>query len=284
MVRLAGTLNFFGPIESYAYNTVSHEPMRILLFGLLLATAIASCRRPSTRLKETLTPVPNLPDYSRYLKAGDEVVAIGNEPAWSLTINPTKNTLRFKAPTGDPINTSAPDRITDPNGSFRYTAEVESGRLTAIFRPDSCVDPTSGQRYDYRVDVTVGGKSYSGCGLSLRQVALLQNNWALTELNGRPLSAEGAGRDLPRLEIALSEGRVTGTTGCNRLSGPIKADARQLMLGPLATTRMACSDERGRLESDFLRALQQPLAYRIGDGKLTLLRDKTTVLVFKKAD
>jgi heat shock protein HslJ len=257
--------------------------MRILLFGLLLAIATVSCRRPSTRLRETLTPIPNIPDYSRYLKAGDDVVAIGNEPAWSLTINPTKNTLRFRAPTGEPINTSAPERITDPNGSFRYTAEVESGRLIAIFRPDNCIDATSGQQFDYHVDVTVQGKSYTGCGLSLRQVALLQDNWVLTELNGKPISV-GTGRERPRLEISLDEGRVTGTTGCNRLNGPIKADTHHLLIGPLATTRMACLEETGKLEGDFLKALQQPLTYRIGEGRLTLLRDKTIVLVFIKAD
>jgi len=258
--------------------------MRILLAGLILATALVSCRRPSARIKETLTPVPNLPDYSRYLKAGDDVLAVGNEPAWTLTINPTKNTLRFKSSTGEPLTTTAPDRISDPNGGFRYTAGVESGRLTAIFRPDSCVDATLGQQYDYRVDLTVRGKSYTGCGVSLRQIAQLQDTWELTELNGRPISAEGTGRERPRLEIALSEGRVTGTTGCNRLSGPIKADTRHLLLGPLVTTRMACSAETGQLEGDFLKALQQPLTYQIGDGKLTLLRDKTTMLVLKKAD
>ncbi len=260
------------------------NPMRILLVGLLLVTAIASCRRPSMRIKETLTPVPNLPDYSRYLKAGDEVVAIGNEPAWTLTINPAKNALRFKTPTGEPVNTSVPDRISDPNGSFRYTAEVESGRLVAIFRPDSCIDPASGQQYDYRVDVTVRGKSYTGCGLSLGQLTRLQNNWALTELNGRPINAGAVGRERPRLEIALSEGRVSGTTGCNRLNGPIKADTHQLLFGPLVTTRMACLDETGKLESDFLKVLQQPLTYQIGEGKLTLLRSGSPVLVFRKVD
>ncbi|MDB5243989.1 MAG: hypothetical protein JWP57_4615 [Spirosoma sp.] len=258
--------------------------MRILLFGLLLATVLVSCRRPSTRLKETLTPVPNLPDYSRYLKAGDEVVAIGDEPAWTLMINPTKNTLRFKTAAGEAVNTSSPDRITDLNGDFRYQAEVESERLTAIFRPDSCIDPASGQQYDYRVDVTVRGKSYTGCGLSLQQFARLQDNWVLIELNGKPISTGELGRERPRLEIALSEGRVTGTTGCNRFNGSIKVDTRRLLLGPLVTTKMACLDETGRLEGDFLKALQQPLTYLIGENKLTLLRSKSPVLVFKKRD
>ena len=263
--------------------------MRILIVGLLLATA--ACRRPSSQIKATLTPTTvnsqqpaELPDYTRHLRAGNELVAMGNEPFWSLTINPSKNTMRFKTPDGDSINAPVPERITDPDGSFRYTAEVESGRLTVIFQPDSCVDSMSGQRFDHRADVTVRGKNYAGCGMSLRQVALLQDIWVLTELNGKAVPAGGAGRERPRLEIMLTEDRVTGTTGCNRLNGRVRADTRQIQFGPLATTKMACPNAAGTTESDFLTALDKPLGYQVGEGKLTLLRDGASVLVFKKVD
>lgn len=260
--------------------------MRILLFGLLLM--VTACRRPSSQIRSTLTPVnsPAEPaDYSRYLKAGDEVVALGHEPSWSLTINSSKNILRFKTPTGDSITTPVPDRITDPTGGFRYSAEVESGRISAIFRPDSCVDALSGQRFDYRVDVTVRGKSYVGCGVSLRQLALLQDIWVLTELNGKPVPATGSGRERPRLEFRLTEGRVSGTTGCNRLNGTVKADTRQIQFGPLATTRMACPDDSSQLEANFLKGLQtKPLQYQVGEGKLTLLSNNGFLMSFKKVD
>lgn len=260
--------------------------MRILLFGFLLI--VTACRRPSSQIKSTLTPVDSpaeLTDYSRYLKAGDEVVALGNEPFWSLTINPSKNILRFKTPSGDSITTPVPDRITDPTGGFRYTAEVESGRISAIFRPDSCVDTMSGQRFDYRVDVALRGKRYAGCGVSLRQVTLLQDIWVLTELNGKPVSITGSGRERPRLEFMLTEGRVAGTTGCNRLSGSVRADTRQIQFGPLVTTRMACLDDSSHLEADFLKGLQaKPLRYQVGEGKLTLLSNNVSLMTFKKVD
>ena len=263
--------------------------MRVLLIGLLLATI--ACRRPSSQIKATLTPTTvnsqqpaELPDYSPYLKAGDELVAMGNEPFWSLRINPSKNTMRFKTPDGDSINTAVPERITDPDGTFRYVADVEAGKLTAIFRPDSCVDSMSGQRFDYRAVVTVRGRNYVGCGLSLGQVALLQDIWVLTEQNGKPVSAGGTRREVPRLEITLTEGRVTGTTGCNRLNGRVKADTRRIQFGPLVTTKMACLDDAGTTEGDFLTALREPLTYRVGEGRLTLLRDNAPVLVFRKVD
>lgn len=272
------------------------------LYVLLFVLLIAACRRPSTRLAGTLTPTgqpnppisttigtANLPDYGRYLKAGDELVAQGNEPFWSLTINPSKGIMRFKTVNGDSISAPVPERIPDDNNAFRYDApatnsSAQSGRLTARFRTDSCVDTVSGQRYDYRVDVTAGGKTYSGCGVSLRQVALLQDIWVLTDFGGRKITAGGPRNELPRLEISLTEGRVMGTTGCNRLSGPVKADSRQIQFGPLVTTKMACSDEIGRFEGDFLETLSQALTYRVADGKLTLLRDGKPVMIFKKVD
>ncbi|MBC3784135.1 META domain-containing protein [Spirosoma utsteinense] len=260
--------------------------MRILLFGLLLA--VTACRRPSSQIKSTLTPVSSSSepaDYSRYLKAGDEVVALGSKPIWSLTINPSKNTMRFKTPDGDSINTPVPDRITDSNGGFRYTADLASGRLLAIFRPDSCVDALSGQRFDYRVDVTAQGKHYVGCGVSLRQMTLLQDIWVLTELNGKPVSADSEGRERPRLEFMLTEGRVTGTTSCNRLSGSVRADSRQLQFGPLITTKMACLNDSGNLENEFLQGLQtQSLSYQVGERQLTLLRNNVSLMTFKKVD
>ena len=149
--------------------------MRIFLFSLILLTA--ACHRPSKQLAEMLTPAnqPEISDYSQFLKAGDELIAKGNEPFWSLSINSSKGSMRFKALNGDSINTPVPERQSDSDGTFRYTAQTESGRINVVFRPDSCVDSMSGQRYDYRVNVDVRGKNYAGCGVSLRQVALLQD-------------------------------------------------------------------------------------------------------------
>ncbi len=261
---------------------------------LLLATA---CRRPSTQISSTLTPspadsaksvskttMPEIASYTRYLKAGDELMAIGNEPSWSLTINPSKNYLRFKTPGADSISVPMPQRNVDSNGRIRFTAETGQGILTALFRPDSCIDTMSGQQFDYHVDVTYKGKTYAGCGASLRELSLLNDIWVLQTLHGQPISKSAGQGELPRLEIQLTEGRVTGTTGCNRLMGPVQADSRQIKFGSLAITRMACPGEVARLEGDFLEALNLPLTYDVADGNLTLLNDGKPVMTFKKSD
>ena len=258
--------------------------MRTALLGLLLLTA--ACRRPSTQFASMLTPANQvtITDYSQQLKSGDDLIAIGNNPAWSLTLNSSKNSLRFKGANGDSLTTPVPERQADSDGIFRYSTGTESNRINIIFRPDSCVDKLSGQRYDYRVEVDFRGKNYVGCGASLRQLSLLSDIWELTDLQGTPIVAGGPRREAPRLEISLSEGRVTGTTGCNRFNGTIKADTRQILFGPLATTRMACDSNFAHLESKFLGGLANPLTYRIGEGQLTFLSKGKPLMAFKKVD
>ncbi|GAB3704252.1 hypothetical protein GCM10027592_35380 [Spirosoma flavus] len=231
-----------------------------------------------------LTPAPIPADYSKYIKAGDELVAYGNDPSWTLTVNPSKGMLRFKAPGKDSIETNVPERQNDSDGVLRYNIPVDAGHMNVLFRPDSCVDKKTNNRLDYRVEVDLRGKNYVGCGVSLRQVATLQDIWVLTEFQGKPVSAGGPRNELPRLEISLTEGRVTGTTGCNQLSGPVIADTHLISFGPLATTKMACMGPVGELEKAFLNALATPLTYQIGQGKLMLLRDGKVQMVFKKVD
>lgn len=256
--------------------------MRTLLVCLLLL--VAACRRPSTQFASMLSPISELADYSRYLKSGDELVALGNDPVWSLRINPSKGNMVFKAAKEDSLTMPIPERQTDSDGVFRYHAKAESGSFNVVFRPDSCVDAVSKQRYDYRVQVDVGGKNYVGCGVSLQKVALLQDIWVLTDFQGRSIKPGGPRNESPRLEISLTEGRVTGTTGCNRISGTVKADTRQIQFGPMVMTKMACAGEVGTFENTFLNALVQPLAYQVAEGKLSFFQNGKQLMSFKKVD
>ena len=256
--------------------------MRIVLFSMLLL--VAACRRPSTQFAAMLTPVREPANYSSYLKAGDELLAVGSKPAWLLRVNPSKNQLFFKLTGGDSITTVLPERQSEADGVIRYAAKTESSQLAIQFKPDSCVDAVTGQPYDYRVQVEIGGKNYVGCGVSLQKVTLLQDIWVLTEFQGQAIKPEANRREVPRLEISLTESRVTGTTGCNRLSGTVKADTRQILFSPLITTKMACAGIAGEFEGKFLTALADPLAYQVKDGRLTLLHSNEVLMVFKKVD
>jgi heat shock protein HslJ len=267
------------------------------LFLCLLVLAVA-CRRPSSQLRATLTPTDSaklltstklasyneLPDYSRHLMAGNQLIAMGYEPDWSLIVNPSHNQLRFRFSATDSVVSQVPERLVDPDGSFRYNAKIGDDQLRVLFALDSCIDKRSGKRLDYRVEISFRSKTYSGCGISLQKLALLQDNWVLTMLGDKPIKATETRNEVPRLEISLTEGRVTGTTGCNRLSGPVRADTRRIRFGALVTTRMACLGEGSQLESAFVKALDAPLTYQVGDSKLIFFRNDEPVMTFKKVD
>jgi putative lipoprotein len=69
-----------------------------------------------------------------------------------------------------------------------------------------------------------------------------------------------------------SSGRVTGSGGCNRISGSFESSSRgRLLFGPLIHTQMACPSIE--VEAAFLRALSATRRYRIVNRRLELQDD-----------
>lgn len=74
-----------------------------------------------------------------------------------------------------------------------------------------------------------------------------------------------------RASLRFSGGRLSGSGGCNRLTGTYTArDDGSLSIGQVATTRMACAPETDAVERSVLAALDVAAGYRIGDGSLHL--------------
>lgn len=66
--------------------------------------------------------------------------------------------------------------------------------------------------------------------------------------------SEGADpRSLPRLEF-VREGRLTGYTGCNLMSGTWRQEAGEIRLGPIVATKRMCVGPEGEVEGRFLAA------------------------------
>jgi heat shock protein HslJ len=72
---------------------------------------------------------------------------------------------------------------------------------------------------------------------------------------------------------AFEDGRVAGSTGCNRYTGPYTVDGTSLQLGPLAVTLMACLPPRDAVERAFVAALERVAGWRVEGGELSLLDD-----------
>jgi heat shock protein HslJ len=100
----------------------------------------------------------------------------------------------------------------------------------------------------------VNQKPYLQTRLSLAAVSVATNGggsqklyahrWTLTEVDGQPVTPAGTDRDAHLLFTTLN--RVTGSTGCNRLTGTYELlDGNKIRFSPLATTRMLCPDSDG---------------------------------------
>ncbi|MCY1128248.1 META domain-containing protein [Frigidibacter sp. RF13] len=105
-------------------------------------------------------------------------------------------------------------------------------------------------------------------GASISVGRFTDRGWVPVELAGAPVP-EGT-------EISLTidfHGKVDGHTGCNRITGVAEMDAGLLVLGPLAITRMTCTEPRMALEKAYLDALSEVVSFAVGlDDNLYLSR------------
>ena len=71
----------------------------------------------------------------------------------------------------------------------------------------------------------------------------------------------------------FDDGRLTGSTGCNRYTGPYSVEGETLQLGAVASTRMACVPPADAVEREFLAALEQVARWRSDLDGLVLMDD-----------
>lgn len=72
------------------------------------------------------------------------------------------------------------------------------------------------------------------------------------------------------IDIA-ADGRVTGSGGCNRISGGMTIDEARVSFSPMISTKMACAPEIMNQEHDFLSALGEAHLWRIDEQRDRLI-------------
>jgi len=88
--------------------------------------------------------------------------------------------------------------------------------------------------------------------------------WRLDQLGGEPVAAAGDPQRDPQVQFDRRNGRVSGSGGCNRVSGTFERSGSALKLSQLASTRMACTDPAlSAKEAQFFAALQATTSYRL---------------------
>ncbi|WP_110656596.1 META domain-containing protein [Salinicola halimionae] len=98
--------------------------------------------------------------------------------------------------------------------------------------------------------------------------SLTGNYWKLMTLGGRPVAVADNQREAHL--ILGADGRVSGSTGCNRLMGSYTLQGDTLTFSQLASTRMACPAEMMALEQAWLTTLSDTAHYSISGQRLVL--------------
>lgn len=85
-----------------------------------------------------------------------------------------------------------------------------------------------------------------------------------------PLSGHAGTPDRPVFIKFGPAGRVNGYAGCNSFTGSYRQTGDTMVLGPLATTRMACAPDVMEREQWLLETLRQTRRIAVTAGELTL--------------
>ncbi len=109
---------------------------------------------------------------------------------------------------------------------------------------------------------------------------LLGTRWLLTQLNGKP-AIPGMGDKAAYLVLHREQYRVSGSGGCNTLSGSYVLEQNALQITPGAATMMACSPEVMQQEQNFIEALGATTTYRINGTTLELLKGTQVLAAFQ---
>lgn len=109
----------------------------------------------------------------------------------------------------------------------------------------------------------------TGSGQNEENVSFEDTYWQLEIMEGKTIVADERNRMI-NLTLAAAEQRVSGYSGCNRLSGGYKLDGSRIEFLPFMSTKMACP-WNDNLEMSFFNALAKVDAYNVEGSKMNLL-------------
>ena len=116
---------------------------------------------------------------------------------------------------------------------------------------------------------------------------LTKTRWVATGVNNGTGAVSSVVIDTTLTAIFAEGGTVAGSGGCNDYSGPYTSDAAAstIKIGPLAATRMACTDPAGinEQETQFFAAMDAATKYTIAGSKLELRDDAGALMVSFRA-
>lgn len=129
----------------------------------------------------------------------------------------------------------------------------------------------------------------SACSIKLKPTAKevvvempdINGFWQLLYINGTKVTKEQSGKEIPTLEFKTADNSLTGTTGCNRITGKIRVTPYLVDFENLAATRMFC--DNAKFETPLLQLLRGSLSYTLANEELIFTKEGKQVLVFRRA-
>jgi len=118
--------------------------------------------------------------------------------------------------------------------------------------------------------------------LQMAQSPSLTGSWRLISMG--ETASPTAVPQATELTAEFSDGRLSGSGGCNRFMGGYQTQGEKLSIEPLASTFMACETAVMSQETQYLKALQAAQRYEVNNqDQLTIfyqLDQKSGVLRF----
>jgi heat shock protein HslJ len=201
-------------------------------------------------------------------------VARGNEPGWRVEIGDAAVTFQAM---GEEILTIAPKpEAKRAAGAETYSASVDGKPFALAIADLVCVDTMSGMPFPKTVSITLGEKTYSGCGGD--PASLLEGEWLIEEIGGKAIVAESK----PSMNFG-PDGKLSGNGSCNRYFGPYALTGEGLKISNLASSMMACEQPLMDQERLLLKRLQETTRFEINQaGRLVLLGDDDNSVVARR--
>lgn len=269
---------WYAPIEGFQHEPGYLYELRVLVTGVPNPPADAPDRRYS--LLEIVSRTPADTDVAELALEGPTwLLAAQGDPAAPIPVlEGTQITATF-----------ADGRVAGTGGCNEYSAGYElDGDTIAIETPIAtlmaCDEPVMQQEQAYLAALAaVVTHEVAGGQLRLateddrvlaydpQPAGLEDTAWIVTGYNNGRAAVVSPIADT-ELTASFSEGRVAGSAGCNRYTGSYETSLDTIVIGPAATTRMACPEPEGVMEQEsaFLAALASAATWRRDGSRLEL--------------
>lgn len=216
-------------------------------------------------------------------KRGIDIYASGTNPAgWWLEMDFDKN-IDFITKDGISIHTlTSFSKRETTSEKESFVSPTGLGPLEITLYETACTDKTFNSNNGRRIEITIQGKTYTGCGAYLFNNQL-HDTWELEYVDNIIQKEADFQKGLPTLQFDLTNNSLKANDGCNNLRSTIEIKGSVIRFGVFSGTKMACRNSK--VQEAFSNLLSDHLVnYRMENNKLVLYLYDDSRLTFKRKE